>query len=448
MAADKLDSKTRQVAILLTSVDTPTARSLLSQFPTEHAKRIRAAMTQLGTVTPEERRAALDQFERMRQASAPTPTSPAESLALQANQSIDAIDLSPQARQYAREPNLQPPAVYENPKPSEPNHPWAQLTGHDLSELLAAERPIVIAVVLNQIPTQLAASLLQLLPEPLAMSAMGLLPQVQGTPADILQEIQQQLEERLKNHQLPLRANQEGMQRLRTILEHADARFREQCKHHICRQEPTLARRLGWDAEPLDLPSPTPYSPPSPSTKNPPPVTTPHSTTNHSRNHASQNNTTTPLSAISPSASSAPLPPSTQRDGVNLSPSPLTAENSPPNPRNNAHPTPTSSQPTIRMSFEEVTLLPPKDLVQVLHSATPDIVLMALRGAPDPFYQRVRKLLTPRDAKRLDARMNQSITLSLREIDQAQRRLAEIASDLLTAGQIGSLVSLTITAAA
>lgn len=100
------------------------------------------------------------------------------------------------------------------------------------------------------------------------------------------------------------------------------------------------------------------------------------------------------------------------------------------------------------MSFEEVTLLPPKDLVQVLHSATPDIVLMALRGAPDPFYQRVRKLLTPRDAKRLDSRMNQSVTLSLREIDQAQRRLAEIASDLLTAGQIGSLVSLTITAAA
>ncbi len=68
MVAEKIDSKTRQVAILLTSVDTQTARQMLSQFPTEQAKRIRSAMTQLGPVSPEERRAALDQFHRMTQA--------------------------------------------------------------------------------------------------------------------------------------------------------------------------------------------------------------------------------------------------------------------------------------------------------------------------------------------------------------------------------------------
>ncbi len=165
---------------------------------------------------------------------------------------MDAVELSDQAKSYEKSVSTPKQAVYANPTtvadatltPS----PWAQLTAHELSEILMAERPIVIAVVLNQVPMQLAASLLQLLPEELAIASLGKLPQVQGTPQDILQEIQEQLEQRMESHRLPLRAAQEGIQRLRSILDIADQRFRSQCMQHICREEPTLARRLGWEA--------------------------------------------------------------------------------------------------------------------------------------------------------------------------------------------------------
>jgi flagellar motor switch protein FliG len=426
MVAEKIDSKTRQVAILLTSVDTQTARQLLSQFPTEQAKRIRSAMTQLGPVSPEERRAALDQFHRMTQATqgstSKTEASPAESLLQASAQGMDAVELSDQAKSYEKSASTPKQAVYANPTtvadatltPS----PWAQLTAHELSEILMAERPIVIAVVLNQVPMQLAASLLQLLPEELAIASLGKLPQVQGTPQDILQEIQEQLEQRMESHRLPLRAAQEGIQRLRSILDIADQRFRSQCMQHICREEPTLARRLGWEAM-------APKSRPEIPTDDAPARAMPD-----------------PAVSIQ-----GRVPPSDIESTSTEPAGPIEEPSEQPEPTLLPFPKQESS-PTIRMSFEEVTLLPPNDLVQVLHAATPEVVLLALSGASDQFYQRVRKLLSPKDAKRLDARMSQTGTLQLRDVDRAQQQLAEIASKLLATGKIGSLVSLTITAVA
>ncbi len=65
MPAAKVDSKIRQVAILLSSVDTNSARQLLGQLPTDQARQVRNAMVNLGKVTPEERRQALALFQQM-----------------------------------------------------------------------------------------------------------------------------------------------------------------------------------------------------------------------------------------------------------------------------------------------------------------------------------------------------------------------------------------------
>ena len=443
MVSPKLDPKTRQVAILLTSVDTPTARQLLSQFPTEQAKRIRQAMSQLAGVTPEERRAALEQFQRMTNSSAGTRASekretPAERI-IQSNQGMDSIELSEQAQSFQATESVSQD-VYDKPQArdnagSQMVGPLAQLSAHDLAELLNSERPIVIAVVLNQIPTNLAASLLQALPEELAIEALGKVPQVQGTAPDILQEIQEQLERRLASHSLPLRAAQEGLQRLRSILDVADHRFRTQCMSHICSQEPNLARRLGWEAtlpHPPTFAAPTPapserashlYSPYAPAPIVPPEVQ------KRERTEEIDVFEETPARAESPT-----------EDGTEPAVLPF--------PGGKRNPSEDTKQTAIRMSFDEVMMLPASDLVKVLHSATPELVLMAIRGASESFYQRVRKLLSPKDAKRLDAKMVASGAIQLSEVDHAQQQLAAIATELLAAGKIGSLVSLTITAAA
>ena len=64
MVATASDSRLRQIAILVASIDTASARQLLLHLPTDLAKRVRAMAAEVGTVSPEERRALLAELQR------------------------------------------------------------------------------------------------------------------------------------------------------------------------------------------------------------------------------------------------------------------------------------------------------------------------------------------------------------------------------------------------
>ncbi len=123
---------------------------------------------------------------------------------------------------------------------------WHDLEANDLAVILASERPTVIAVVLNQIPVELATGLLQQLPKAIALESLAKLPQLQSTPPDLLNEINQHLQERISNFQIPKKLAMQNMEKLQAILGASNPSFRTECLDRIQSQFPTLAQKLGW----------------------------------------------------------------------------------------------------------------------------------------------------------------------------------------------------------
>ncbi len=138
MAPPKLDDRIRQVAILLTSVDTATARQLLTQLPTQQAKQVRQAMVQLGSVSPEERARALESFQKRNGGSQPTRSdeSVATKVASQSDSGVDQLELSEQAKSMAATYS-----VPQHPHPSAVGSSVGQSNGHGASTIDPANLP-------------------------------------------------------------------------------------------------------------------------------------------------------------------------------------------------------------------------------------------------------------------------------------------------------------------
>ena len=436
MPAAKVDSKIRQVAILLSSVDTNSARQLLGQLPTDQARQVRNAMVNLGKVTPEERRQALALFQQMNlptgegkqgQVRSSRPSNPAEA-ALASQSAQDTLDLSSNAGRQTPPPReidfdrtedvYHAPPTREDGEPNEIHHHWHQLDCHDLSELLACERPIVVAVVLNQVPVPLAASLTELLPKPLALDALSIIPKLQSTPQDVLQEIHHHLHQKISDFQLPKKSSEQNLKKLQAILAAAPSTFREACVERIKTNEPGIAKRLGWNDPPKSQFDENAMV-----------------SASASRIDLRDESTRTNPTPMAPAASNRD-----DRDEPDVIPFSRYATHSPSpvEPLKN----------TIRMSFEELESLPLADLATVLRASEPTVILLALSGASDRFMRQVQAMLPAKDAKRLETKIAQMGPIQLRDIDKAQSLLCETATRMLTQGKIGSLVSMTITAAA
>jgi len=89
-----------------------------------------------------------------------------------------------------------------------------------------------------------------------------------------------------------------------------------------------------------------------------------------------------------------------------------------------------------------------RDFVSVLHACQPQTVLLALSGAAKPFVARVEKLMPAKDAKRLRERLNSLGPIQLRDVDAAQKNIAETAMKMIANGLIAVTASVSFTAAA
>ncbi len=455
MAPPKLDDRIRQVAILLTSVDTATARQLLTQLPTQQAKQVRQAMVQLGSVSPEERARALESFQKRNGGSQPARSdeSVATKVASQSDSGVDQLELSEQAKSmaatYSVPQHPHPSAVgsslgHSNGHGALPIDPanlpfWHDLEANDLAVILASERPTVIAVVLNQIPVELATGLLQQLPKAIALESLAKLPQLQSTPPDLLNEINQHLQERISNFQIPKKLAMQNMEKLQAILGASNPSFRTECLDRIQSQFPTLAQKLGWppsanavdDSIAQGIYTERQYTEHQ----------EPHTPTKTSSNH--------PLSPLPRESQQSIDLRTTRQAEPNILKFPTSID------RPSIHEEPAMEEPVsrpsatvLRMSFSELETLSLSDLAKVLRASEPALILMALSGATETMYERVRSMLPQRDAKRLDEKLNRLGPIQLRDIEKAQQHLSQIATEMLADGRIGSLSNMTITAAA
>lgn len=89
------------------------------------------------------------------------------------------------------------------------------------------------------------------------------------------------------------------------------------------------------------------------------------------------------------------------------------------------------------MTFADVAELDDASLALVLRTAASEIVLLALAGAPATFVERVTRRLPPREARILRHSLDNMGPTRLSDMEEAQRQLADIASQLEETGQLG-----------
>ncbi len=86
----------------------------------------------------------------------------------------------------------------------------------------------------------------------------------------------------------------------------------------------------------------------------------------------------------------------------------------------------------IQLEFEQILSLSPQQLAQILTAANSHTVLLALAGASPSFMKRFYSMLNKSDARALASRLGQIGPLNLRDIDEAQRTISELAAKLVS----------------
>lgn len=435
------DQRIRHVAIVLQSLDAATSRGLLSQLPPAQSKLVRQAMVQMGTVTPQERAAAFQSMQGLLNAAglrsaAPRsgnkePLSPAAALLASQNSALhDQVELSREAKEQQNSLQDQ-----DQKNPFEEAGSWRHMPAEALAEILQGERPIVIATVFNQVSVERATAISQALPMQVAAATLAALPNLHLADPDFLRDIQLELERKIGLYQSPKKASAEGLNKLQAIVASLPVGQQESWTRAISHSNPILGAKLGWNSlgNPVSEPS---HSAPSP------PVTT-----NNVYLGSLQSATQPPAT---PQAGSSVVPDEDIFDPTMVLPfRPIEETGLRGKQRPEPEPKDDSDERTqTRPLLHELLQFSDKDFVAVLHACEPQTVLLALSGAPKPFIKRVEKLVPAKDVKRLRARLNSLGPIQLREVDAAQKLLAETALHMLESGEIGATASFSFTAAA
>lgn len=225
MASERENGGIRQAAILMASVDSQTARTLLQQMPPAMAKAVRRAMVDLGRIDAEEQRAVLAAFKSRVQPTKAKPTPPTAQSHFAAPSQI-----SSQSSAFASSGTSQTlsPDFFANQVQAKY---WESYTADQIIEVVSIERPTVIAVVLTQLQPIVANQVLGKLPSELRKEVLVQLSRLQQVEAEIIDEIKEQLQRKLALTRPMAPVDQElGMARLKSILEAGD----EQMKVELC----------------------------------------------------------------------------------------------------------------------------------------------------------------------------------------------------------------------
>ena len=430
------DQRIRHVAIVLQSLDAATSRGLLGQLPLAQSKLVRQAMVRLGTVTSQEREAAFRSMQGLlsasgirteRQASIESLSPAAALLASQQSALNDQIELSTEARhQEQQEQNWQAGVPNSSSAPSAAS--WQHMPAEALADVLQGERPIVIATVINQVSVERATAIAQALPMKVASATLAALPHLHLTDPAILRDIQLELERKIGQYHAPKKTNAEGLSKLQAIVANMPASQQNGWTIAIAQSNPVLAAKLGWNA---DLRSPSPASnssSPVTSREGPKPTeTAPQAVRSGQTNIEDIFDESMSLPFHSPVI--APSESAATESKQAIAPKHSEAERS-------------------KTAIEDLLHFSDRDFVEILHACEPQTVLMALSGATKAFVSRVERLMPSKDVKRLRTRLTNLGPIQLRDVDAAQRRIAETAMKMLASGRVDATGSVSFLAAA
>ena len=284
-----------------------------------------------------------------------------------------------------------------------------------LSHFLRAQRASVIAVVINQLPPDTGVSLLQQLPAATHREVLQAVASLQDIDLEAMQSIEEHLAERLKDYEQQINGEAKGTRRVAALLAAAPPELQEIWSRFV-----HIAIDPSNDATSAIEPTPKLQSALQPND------------TKQTNSNADANQ---PLSVEPPIgsrvatvelksiAATAPFDDSILDDDPYILPFPGPNE---PRPLSN------TDRSLIQIEFEQILSLSTHQLAQVLTAAESQTVLLALAGASPIFMKQFYAMLTKADGKALANRLSKIGLLKLRDIDEAQRSIAELGAKLMS----------------
>jgi flagellar motor switch protein FliG len=412
---ESIPENIRRIAVLVASVDSAAGRQLLLHLPTEIARQVRKALQNLGTIDPMERQRILAEFHATAARKGVVSHKvdrPSSNLDLTNEPQPSAIHSVSQANQASVQPvrpaqsseEWRSPAAVssaEQKAVETPNSKWHKMDAKALARFIIGERPTVIAVVLHQLQPSMGVDVLRYLPSEIHREVLQQLAEVQASDTEVLDAIEQHLVERLKEFEVQQQTEAAGSQRLAALIAAAPPELQQTWLRMLRPEGVTQKPDSDRSFEGLS---------PSQTQMDVPEVNEPAPQPNPIQSAATSAN----LSTSGPSDSLDVV-----EDAAQIIPFPTVGD----------HDTLTDvDRSLIQIEFERILQLAPEQLAEVLTLADSHTVLLALAGASPYFMKRFYAILTKPDAKLLENRLSKIGPLKLRDIDDAQRQISELAA--------------------
>jgi hypothetical protein len=339
-----------------------------------------------------------------------------------------------------------------------------EAAGDTLTKLLEKEHPQTIAVVASHLPPERAAEALTQLAPQLQADVLRRIVDLDETDPEIIREVEQQMERVLSDQLRTVRRRSAGLSAVNAILSAADSPDRKELLSNVAACDQRLASLLNQPVQPRPdtgpalgrdsssaKPSQTaPAKPPlpidlernrvwqrddrSPQPDGPVPVgpipdgsipngTVPNGTVpNGTLPNGTVPNGTVPNDALPNGRITPPqVPPPSAPAGAEGGEAPKTLS---------------AGDEELELAFDDLAQLDDPSLAEVLRSADPQVVLLALTGASPDLVGRIRRRLPSREAKALKRKLEQIGPVRLRDVEHAQQQLARLASRLAARGLI------------
>jgi flagellar motor switch protein FliG len=373
----------RKVAVVIESVDGPTAETLLAQLAPERAALVRQTLLQLGPVDRAEREVVLSEFL-----------------------CGHALATAASSKPVAGEPEHAAGPAVPRALPAEPAEAsrseapaFAFLDGvspETIAGCLADEHPQTSSVVLAHLPAATAAEVLQHLPPEQQVDVLRGIARLQRTDPSVLAEIEQTLQQAWR-HRLRPAAAPVGVAAVEAILDAGGYQDRPALLALLEQRDPQLLRRLGY-AERIRGPRLAIDSC----------ADGDDAAWDH---HATRRTTTDTRPPAAPA----------EADRAASLPSPC-------------HTDEASSRDAL--DFEDLIALDDSALATIFRAADPHIALLALTGASPQLAERMLGQLPGREASELARQMEALGPIRLQDVACAQQRIADLVRQLARQGTI------------
>ena len=234
----------RKAAILVASLDGPTADRILDQMSEEQAGQVRRMMVDLGDLDPREQRHVIDEFFRQgpaRQAAPAAKAAPAKG----GVELAGALAELSQGDDDSESATLSETAAHEAQTQDErPFRFLREAHSARISPFLSGERPQTIALVVSQLPPRRAAGVLAALDGKLQAEVLRRLTDLDETDPEIVREVERGLESKIIAQVRSERRRAAGLNAAAGILEAAEPEVKRTILSNLARHDRPLAGKL------------------------------------------------------------------------------------------------------------------------------------------------------------------------------------------------------------